>query len=52
VPLTVGQLGGGGGRFDGTIAGVRVSAGARSAEWIRTMYETLRDPTGFCRQIE
>jgi hypothetical protein len=52
VPLTVGQLGGGGGRFDGTIASVRVSAGARSAEWIRTMYETLRDPTGFCRQIE
>jgi Concanavalin A-like lectin/glucanases superfamily len=52
VPLTVGQLGGGGGRFDGTIADVRISAGARTAEWIRTTYETLRDPTGFCRQTE
>ena len=46
VPLTVGQLGGGGGRFDGTIADVRISAGARTAEWIRTTYETLRDPDG------
>jgi hypothetical protein len=41
VPLTVGQLGGGGGRFDGTIANVRISAGARTAEWIRTTYETF-----------
>jgi hypothetical protein len=52
VPLTVGHLGGGGGRFAGTIADVRISAGARTAGWIRTTYETLRAPAGFCRQLE
>ena len=47
VPVTIGELDGGGGVFDGAIEQVRVSDTARNADWIRTAYANQSAPEAF-----
>ena len=49
VDAAIGRMLNGGGQFRGKISEVRISDVARSADYIRTQYNNLNDPTGFCR---
>jgi hypothetical protein len=47
--VAIGRILHGLGQFNGQIEEVRISAAARSADWLRTQYHNLSDPGGFCR---
>lgn len=47
--VTIGRMTDGGALFNGSIAEVRISARARSAEWLATQHANMTDPDGFCR---
>jgi hypothetical protein len=49
VPVTIGRLPRGVARFAGTIADVRLSAVARSDDWIKTSFRNLSRPASFVR---
>ncbi len=47
--VAIGRIAGGGAQFKGSIAHVRVSDTARSADWVQTTAQNLNDPLGFVR---
>ncbi|MEE2658911.1 MAG: LamG-like jellyroll fold domain-containing protein [Candidatus Latescibacterota bacterium] len=49
VPVTVGYLPEGASALQGQIGHVHISAEVRTAEWIRTAWQNLRDSPGFAR---
>ena len=51
IDAAIGRAINGGGQFKGKISEVKISNIARSADYIRTQYNNLSDPAGFCRVV-